>query len=102
MWRKKIINSIKHTMTDRASTNTKFYTMLESYRETILSTTVECWDEMDEMTKKSMAKINNHFCGLHMLVNLAELCNAVLKEFEQTKTEQADVDKSSEAGSLRL
>ena len=57
---------------------------------------------MDEMTKKSMAKINNHFCGLHMLVNLAELCNAVLKEFEQTETEQADVDKTSEAGSLRL
>ena len=82
----KIINSIKHTLTDRASTNTNFNAMLESYRETLLSTAVECWVEMDEMTKKSMAKINNRFCGLHMLVNLAELCNAVLKEFEQTKT----------------
>ena len=45
---KKIINSIKHTMTDGASTNTKFNAMLESYRDTILSTTVEGWDEMDE------------------------------------------------------
>ena len=71
--------------------------MLESYRDTILSTTVEGWDEMDESDKIINGKINNHFCGLHMLVNLAELCNAVLKEFEQTQTEQADVDKSSGA-----
>ena len=49
---KKILNSIEHTMTDRASANTKSNAMPERYRETILPTTVECWDEMDEMTKK--------------------------------------------------
>ena len=30
MWRKKILNSMKHTMTHRASTNTKFNAMLSS------------------------------------------------------------------------
>ena len=47
-------------MTDRASANTKSNAMPERYRETFLPTTVECWDEMDEMTKKNSAILVSH------------------------------------------
>ena len=30
-----------------------------------------------------VAKVNHHFCGLHLVVNLAEQCNAVLSEWEK-------------------
>ena len=46
------MKSKKTTMTDRAATNTNFNVMLQNYRENILQTTVECWNEMaDEATQ---------------------------------------------------
>ena len=47
----KLISSLKNTMTDRASVNTRFNELLEHYRENILSATKECWEEMSHEEK---------------------------------------------------
>lgn len=57
---------------------------------------------MSEQEKQGLAKVNNHFCGLHLLVNLAEQCNAVLREFELIHLHQGDTQQSSESGTIRL
>ena len=58
-----------------------------------------------------MAKLNNHFCGLHLLVNLAEQCSTVLKEFEALQgcknggtaaVLYQGGENSKEAGAIRL
>ena len=68
---------------DRAATNVKFNRLLHSYRQVILPVVHSNWEELGEEQREAMSRINNHFCGLHMLVNLAEQCNAVLAEWEK-------------------
>ena len=98
----KLVSSLTNTMTDRASVNTKFNELLRVYRQDVLSTTVEGWNNLSEDEKSSMRKLNNHFCGLHLLVNLAEQSNAVLREFEASHAEHDDLSPVQECGTIRL
>ena len=47
----------------------------------LLPSITENWPAM---TDAAVAKVNHHFYGLHLIVNLAEQCNAVLSEWEKT------------------
>ena len=80
----KLISSIKNTMSDRAATNLKFNTLLDNYRRDLLPSITENWSAMTDEEHAAVAKVNHHFCGLHLVVNLAEQCNAVLSEWEKT------------------
>ena len=64
---------------------------------------------MFDCEKKAMAKLNNHFCGLHLLVFLAEQCSATLWEFESLLDPSKGAAllpghtvNSAEPGALRL
>eukprot|EP00117_Sycon_ciliatum_P048351 scpid60247/ scgid34434/ len=98
----KLLCSLQNTMTDRAAVNAKFNELLGKYRQDVLSATVPDWDELSDQEKASLSKMNNHFCGLHMLVNLAEQCNAVLREYESSQVEGEAAKSSEEAGAIRL
>ena len=102
----RLIASIRNTMTDRASVNTKFNTLLEGYRRDVLASTVEGWAELEQAEQAAAAKLNNHFCGLHMLVNLAEQCNSVLREFEashsDSSTSSSSTSDKGECGTIQL
>lgn len=79
-----LLSHVKNTMTDRASVNTKFNTMLQTYRTGVLPIVKDNWDSISAEEKAALSRVNNHFCGLHMLVNLAELCSTVLLQYEQS------------------
>jgi hypothetical protein len=57
-------------MSDRACTQIKFNELLEDYRANILKEHLsESWDMMSDAEKSSVTKLNNFFCGLHVLVH---------------------------------
>ena len=107
----KQITSIKNTMSDGAATNIKFNSLLERYREEVLPMIASNWGHLAKEERAAVAKINDHFCGLHLVLNLAEQCNSVLTEWEIVAL---DGDKhgaatlpgssahSTESGTLRL
>lgn len=97
----KLLASLTNTMTDRAAVNTKFNDLLEGYRKEVLAATRDDWQELSEEEQCSIAKLNNHFCGLHMLVNLAEQCNAVLVEFENMQS-LASTSSGSVSGDIQI
>ena len=68
----KLIASIKNTMSDRAATNTKFNRLLHDYRQEILPVVHSSWANLGDEERAALSRVNNHFCGLHMVVNLAE------------------------------
>lgn len=105
---KKILTNISATMSDSASTEIKFNSLLEEYRATILPYTIENYHELDEEGKQSVSKLNNFFCGLHSLVHFAETCSKTLNEFEKQHFDnkapmhQGSYKKDGESGTLRL
>ena len=81
---KSILLNIVSTMSDRASTQIKFNELLEDYRANILKEHLsEQWDMMSDAEKSSVTKLNNFFCGLHVLVHAADTATSCLLEAER-------------------
>ena len=78
-----VFTSIKATMSDRAATEIKFNSLLESYRKSILPLTLDNYSYFSESEKLSVDRLYNFFCGLHPLIHFAETANASMKEAEQ-------------------
>jgi hypothetical protein len=78
----KLLTRIKNTMSDRASTEKKFQSLLELYRTEILKQITEDWDALSEDEIRVMSRMNNFFCSLHLLVNFADVCAEALLKFE--------------------
>lgn len=98
---KMIIGSIKNTMSDRASSQKAFNAILSEYRAEVLSQVVSNWNGMSEDEQQSMSQMYNFFCGMHLIVNMAETIAESLKLFEKAHTE--DMHQSeSESGTIRL
>jgi len=108
----KLMTAIKNTMSDRASTEKKFQSILEAYRTTILSKIIDGWPLLSE-EKSASSRMNNFFCSLHLLVKFANGCGEALKKFESLyikdnpiQAEDADDADStfsnSESGTIRL
>ncbi len=79
-----IVTHIKNTMSDRAQTEVAFNRLLEDYRSYVLEKICVNWHDLSEIEQQSLSKMNNFFCGLHLLVNFAEVCSATLTKFEKT------------------
>ncbi|CAC5414207.1 unnamed protein product [Mytilus coruscus] len=73
---------IKNTVSDQASVNKKFVTLLSEWREKALPHVVENWDTLTAVQRERYVTINYFFCGLHFLVGLSEQANKTLSLWE--------------------
>jgi hypothetical protein len=60
-------------MSDRAKTNIAFTQLLIEYRKDIMPDVIDGWNVFTEEQKNACWKINNFFCGLHLLVERASV-----------------------------
>ena len=93
----KIIANIKSTMSDRASSQKAFNTLLSEYRTNVLPLIIDNWESLGENEQASMSQMFHYFCGMHLLVNMAENVTEALKLFEN-----ANGTSDNESGTVRL
>ncbi len=70
-------------MSDRASSQKLFNSLLADYREGILPSVTENWEDLTENEKRSIAQMHNFYCGMHFVVNMAEHTAETLKLVER-------------------
>ena len=70
---------------------------------------VDNWDELSGDEKQKMSSLNNFFCGLHLLVGMANTASSTLLQWEIAHFENSvsaatlfDSSKKSESGIIRL
>ena len=78
----KILTEIKNTMSDRHVVEKSFNNLLEDYRLEILPTVVENWEDLSDDEKTSISSLNSFFCGMHLVVGMADTAAATVKEWE--------------------
>ena len=83
-----VLSRIKNTMSDRHVME-KFNEVLEDYRNGILPTIVQSWEQMTPDEQGSISTLNNFFCGMHVVVGMADTVSSVLLRWES-----AHFDKS--------
>lgn len=76
-----LLSNIKSTMSDRASTEKHFNKLLEEYKMTVLSDIIDNYNQLSNEEQKLCGEMNNFFCGLHLLVGMADLCEPPLRKF---------------------
>ena len=91
----KVLLKIKNTMSHRHSAEKLFSQLLQEYRSTISPDIVSGWAKMSPDEKIQLTRINNFYCGLHLLVGLADAAEAVLKAWEANVSEIGDQGRSS-------
>ena len=77
-----ILSKIKNTMSDRHIVEKNFNHLLEDYRTGILPTIIESWEQMTPEEQGSISTLNNFFCGMHLLVGMADVVSSVLLQWE--------------------
>jgi len=99
-----IIANLKCTMSDRASAQKSFNSLLEEYRASILPTITEKWEDLTIAEKQSMSQMYNFYCGMHLVVNMAEHATETLKLIERNYNEQSTFafTNDTEPGTIRL
>ena len=100
-----IIANISATMSDQAATQKLFNKMLEELKQNTLPRVKDNWNEMTDDEKDSCSRICNFFCGLHILINLADVTNAALCKFEDATDELNKLRSKcnrGESGTVRL
>ena len=64
------------------------------------------WNELTEAERSMTCKVNNFFCGLHLLVNFAECLSPILKLFEKlqesTTSVQENISDDDEAPEIQI
>ena len=75
----KVVTSIKNTMGDQGPTNPQSNAQLKSFREQLLPTAVENWNQLPETSQEALSEMGNYFCKMHLLVNFATEADKVLK-----------------------
>ncbi|XP_060592795.1 uncharacterized protein LOC132747429 [Ruditapes philippinarum] len=104
---KRVLANITATMSDRASTEKKFNSLLEELRTSILPDLNENWDELSPADQIAASSLLNFFCGLHGLVHFADCANKSAVSVQKgLLEEQLIYDKSfhkqNESGASRL
>ena len=99
-----IISNIKNTMSDRAAAQKSFNTLLATYRADILPNVVKNWNSLSESEQLTLSQMHNFYCGMHLVVNMAEHTSESLKLIERNYDSPATqaVYTTNEAGSVRL
>lgn len=108
----KLLANIRDTMSDRASTEKNFNNLLEHFRTQILPDVIDDWPNLSDQERSLCANMNNFFCGLHLLVGIADTCESTLKVFEKNYLDGKDIGSGikpelkkyhrNESGTLRL
>ena len=103
-----IIVNIKNTMSDRASTEKLFNELLFQYRSELVPHIVQGYESMSPNEQTSVKKINL-FCGLHLMIALADSFCSTLKAQESSNevgaaavSELKPFIKKSEAAAVRF
>lgn len=96
-------------MSDRHIAEKSFNSLLESYRLEVLPSVIDNWDELNIDEQQSISTLNNFFCGLHLLVGMADTASSTLLEWELTHFKESvgaaalfGIIKKSESGIIRL
>ena len=84
-------------MSDRASSQKSFNSLLSEYRTNVLPLIIDNWDSLDDNEQSSMSQMFHFFCGMHLLVNMAEHVTETLRLFEN-----ANGTTENESGAVRL
>lgn len=82
-----ILVNIKNTMSDRHIVEKSFNELLESYRSEVLPSMVEGWSDLSHDEQARISNLNNFFCGLHLLVGMADASAAVLLQWEEANSD---------------
>ena len=101
-----LVNTVS-TMSDKAATEQKFHSLLETYRQQVLPDTMENYESLSEEEKTRVGRLYNFFCGLHSLVHLAEaaalsLCKVETGFFENPPIYDPTFLSKGESGTARL
>ena len=75
-----ILANIKNTMSDRHIVEKSFNQLLESYRAEVLPSVVKGWQELTTQEQTQISHLNNFFCGLHLIVGMADTAATTLME----------------------
>ena len=75
----KIIVNLKNTMSDGASTEHLFNTLLEDYRATLVPKLVAGFEEFSVEQQAEVKQMNNFFCGLHLMIAFADTFSSIVK-----------------------
>lgn len=100
----RIVSNIKCTMSDRAATQKSFNKLLANYRADILPTVMKNWDSLSKDEQSTLSQMYNFYCGMHLVVNMAEHTSESLKLVERnfnSSTTHA-IYNESESSSVRL
>ena len=79
-----VVAKIKSTMSDRHIVQKNFNTLLEDYRADMLLLIIQEWDELSASEQAHMSSLNNFFCGMHVLVGMADATSSTLVQWENT------------------
>ncbi len=94
-------------MSDRASSQKKFFELLEDYRRELLPIIDENWQNLDPIVREKLERLNNFWCNMHVLVHIAESDNISIDLAEKSHynnevpIQNASFKKSSESGTVR-
>ena len=101
----KLITSITNTMSDMGPVNPLFNKKLQAFRENLLPTVIDKWDNLTQEEKDSFIQMGNFFCKLHLLTNFVTETDKILKEFESVMVlnehENKFAFKTKEAGPVQ-
>ena len=93
-----ILAKIKNTMSDRHVVQKSFNGLLEDYRSEVLPQVVKGWSDLPEEQRTQLSLRNNFFCGLHLLVGMAETAAASIGEWENIHFEELAVGAAALPG----
>jgi hypothetical protein len=102
---------MKNTVSDQASVNKKFTTLLQTWREEVMPHVTEGWGLLSADQQGKLTSINSFWCGLHFIVGLSEQANKTLAVWEDLVHNGVKVGapslprgfaKAGEAGTTRL
>jgi len=104
--RASLLTNIKNTMSDRHIVQKNFNELLESYRSEILPHVIASWKDLSSDEQQQVSSLNNFFCGLHLLVGMADTASSVLCHWEAANVTSTIgsgvIVQKSESGTVQL
>ena len=91
-----ILCNIRDFMSDRTQTNLAFTAILEQYRRDVMPMFVDSWNSLSEDERLVTVKVNNFFCGLHLLVHFAECLSPILGLFDKLQEQEPAFPETSD------
>ena len=82
-----LLVNIKNTMSDQHIVEKSFNELLESYRSEVLPFMVEGWSDLSHDEQARISNLKKIFCGLHLLVGMADASAAVLLQWEEANSD---------------